>query len=59
MNSESQTPILSLRNIKKSYGPIEVLHGIDLDVCAGEAVAAANNSVCGVGVAYDAKVGGK
>ena len=39
MSSESQTPILSLRNIKKSYGPIEVLHGIDLDVCAGEAVA--------------------
>ena len=27
--------------------------------CAGEAVAASNNSVCGVGIAYNAKVGGK
>ena len=27
--------------------------------CAGEAVAAANNTICGVGVAYNAKVGGK
>jgi ribose transport system ATP-binding protein len=32
-------PILSLRGIRKSYGPIEVLHGIDLDVRAGEVVA--------------------
>lgn len=39
MDSDGKTPILSLRNIKKSYGPIEVLHGIDLDVCAGEVVA--------------------
>ncbi|MFK7764639.1 MAG: sugar ABC transporter ATP-binding protein [Roseobacter sp.] len=39
MISDGNTPILSLRNIKKSYGPIEVLHGIDLDVCAGEVVA--------------------
>lgn len=27
--------------------------------CAGEVAAAANNGVCGVGVAYDAKVGGE
>ncbi len=39
MTPDSRTPILSLRNIKKSYGLIEVLHGIDLDVCAGEVVA--------------------
>lgn len=32
-------PILSLRGIHKSYGPIEVLHGVDLDVHAGEVVA--------------------
>jgi len=39
MSSEGNPPILSLRNIKKSYGPIEVLHGIDLDIHAGEVVA--------------------
>ena len=33
------SPILSLRGIHKSYGPIEVLHGVDLDVRAGEVVA--------------------
>ncbi len=39
MTTNSQTPILSLRGIRKSYGPTEVLHGIDLDVHAGEVVA--------------------
>jgi len=32
-------PILSLRGIRKSYGPAEVLHGVDLDIHAGEVVA--------------------
>lgn len=27
--------------------------------CAGEAAAVANNGICGVGVAYNAKIGGK
>ncbi|MGI9487368.1 MAG: sugar ABC transporter ATP-binding protein [Geminicoccaceae bacterium] len=31
--------MLSLRGIRKSYGPTEVLHGIDMDVYAGEVVA--------------------
>ena len=26
--------------------------------CAGEVAAVANNSICGVGVAYNAKIGG-
>lgn len=39
MTSEEKSPILSLRNIRKSYGPIAVLHGIDLDIKAGEVVA--------------------
>ena len=39
MTSDGKLPILSLRDIKKSYGPIQVLHGIDLDVYAGEVVA--------------------
>jgi len=28
--------IVSLRGIRKSFGPVEVLHGVDLDVLAGE-----------------------
>lgn len=32
-------PILTLRGIGKSYGAIQVLHGMDLDVRAGEVVA--------------------
>ena len=33
------TPLLSLREVRAGYGPIEVLHGIDLDVPAGSVVA--------------------
>lgn len=39
MAADAKSPILTLRNIHKSYGPIEVLHGIDLDIHAGEVVA--------------------
>jgi branched-chain amino acid transport system ATP-binding protein len=31
--------LLSLRGVRAGYGPIEVLHGIDLDVAAGSVVA--------------------
>jgi simple sugar transport system ATP-binding protein len=30
------TPILELRNINKSFGPIDVLHDISLEARAGE-----------------------
>jgi branched-chain amino acid transport system ATP-binding protein len=33
------TALLSLRGIRAAYGPIEVLHGVDLDVPAGSVVA--------------------
>lgn len=39
MTTERTSPILSLRGIRKSYGPTEVLHGIDMDVYQGEVVA--------------------
>ena len=39
MATQARSPILSLRNIRKSFGPTEVLHGIDLDVYPGEVVA--------------------
>lgn len=32
-------PLLQLRNLRKAYGSLEVLHGISLDVEAGEVVA--------------------
>ncbi len=39
MTNPTRPPILTLRGIRKSFGPIEVLHGVDLDVHAGEVVA--------------------
>lgn len=33
------SPLLSLRGIRKTYGSIEVLHGVDLDIHPGEVVA--------------------
>jgi ribose transport system ATP-binding protein len=39
MTAKDLPPILSLRQIRKVYGSLEVLHGIDLDVRAGEVVA--------------------
>ncbi|WP_323718010.1 amino acid ABC transporter ATP-binding protein [Paracoccus aminovorans] len=38
MTDPRDTPLLSLRNIRKSFGTFEVLKGIDLDVKAGEVV---------------------
>lgn len=35
----TRSPILSLRGVQKSYGPIKVLHGVDLDIYPGEVVA--------------------
>ena len=32
-------PVLSLREVRKSFGPVEVLHGINLDLRAGEVLA--------------------
>jgi len=36
---ETRTPLLSLRAIEKSYGPIKVVRGVDLDIYPGEVVA--------------------
>ena len=35
----SVTPVISAKNIKKSYGQTEVLHGVSLDVKQGEVLA--------------------
>ncbi len=34
--SKNSKIVLSVRNLHKYFGPVEVLHGIDLDICAGE-----------------------
>ncbi len=31
-----KAPLLTMRSANKSFGPIDVLHDISLDVCAGE-----------------------
>ena len=38
---------LTLRNIKKSYGKIDVIHGIDLDIASGEFIVFVGPSGCG------------
>ncbi len=38
---------VALRNIRKSYGPVEVLHGIDLDIRDGEFTVLVGPSGCG------------
>ena len=32
-------PILELRNVRAGYGPIEVVHGVDLAVASGSVMA--------------------
>ncbi len=38
---------LTLRNVRKSYGPVDVMHGIDLDIQDGEFVVFVGPSGCG------------
>ncbi|GAB3599073.1 ATP-binding cassette domain-containing protein [Kineococcus gypseus] len=41
------TPLLSLRGIDKSFGAVQVLHGVDLDVRAGEVTALVGDNGAG------------
>ncbi|MEQ8657144.1 MAG: sn-glycerol-3-phosphate ABC transporter ATP-binding protein UgpC [Hyphomicrobiales bacterium] len=38
---------LTLRDVKKSYGPVDVIHGVDLDIQDGEFVVFVGPSGCG------------
>ncbi len=39
--------LLELRNVKKSYGPVDVIHGIDITVASGEFCVFVGPSGCG------------
>ncbi len=44
---ETQTPLLTLRGIRKSFGDFEALRGIDLDIYPGEFLTLLGPSGCG------------
>ncbi|MGY5810443.1 amino acid ABC transporter ATP-binding protein [Rhizobium sp. LEGMi198b] len=37
-NIQAATPLLRIRNVAKAFGPVQVLHSIDMDVAKGEVV---------------------
>jgi ABC-type sugar transport system ATPase subunit len=44
---ESSEPLVVMRDIRKSFGPVEVLHGVDLNVQSGEVCALAGENGAG------------
>ena len=45
--ADASTPLLSLRNIQKSFGAVHVLRGVDLDVRAGKVTALVGDNGAG------------
>ena len=45
--ADAATPLLSLRNIQKSFGAVHVLRGVDLDVRAGQVTALVGDNGAG------------
>ncbi len=46
-DNDLKTPIVSVKNLYKNFGKLEVLKGIDLNVCKGDVVAVIGPSGCG------------
>ena len=44
---KNETPIISVRNLSKSFGKNQVIHGIDLDIMSGEKITIIGPSGCG------------
>ncbi len=43
----SQTPVIELREVKKSFGPVEVLKGVNFSIRAGEVTALVGDNGAG------------
>ena len=46
-DADAQAKVLSITDLKKSYGPVEILHGVNLEVQSGERVALMGRSGSG------------
>ena len=46
-NAKDKSVILSIRGLKKSFGDLEVLKGVDLDIQNGEKIVLLGPSGCG------------
>jgi len=42
-----ETPIIELKDIRKSFGPVEVLKGVDMQVYAGKVTALVGDNGAG------------
>ncbi len=43
----NQTPVIELKNVKKSFGPVEVLRDVNFSVRAGEVTALVGDNGAG------------
>src|SRR4051812_4967871 len=46
-NRDTRTPLLELRGVNKTFGAVQVLHGVDLTVYPGEVVALVGDNGAG------------
>ncbi len=47
MTDNNKTPLVCVRNLKKNFGKLEVLKGVDLDIYNGDVIAVVGPSGCG------------
>ena len=45
--TETETPLLEMRDINKSFGPVHVLHDVDFSVYAGQVTALVGDNGAG------------
>lgn len=46
-NESPQTPLLSIRNLSKSFGPIKAVNNVSLDIMVGEVVGLVGDNAAG------------